>query len=527
MATVSRCGMVWVSPETVTDEMICMRELKDLHRATQSPLGTGRMGSDLVSEGCVDTLHRFFHPGGLVYRSLAYVKELPSGVHIMPFTATRGINAMFSLLSDHVHRAVSSCRNASIREKYLDKALIFSVCWGFGASLPLIHREQFAVFVASEAEACGVPVPINSCLLDYEVRVMDGQWTSWTNKVGRIDLDASQVLNADLVIPTIDTERHAQCINSWIASRRHFILCGPPGSGKSMTLLSSLRALGDSLQVASLNFSSESTPELLMRTLMTYCECCQTSTGWKLRPASGEAAPGGGASDKWLVVFCDEINLPVPDAYGTQRVIMFIRQIIESGGFYRPSDRSWVEVERILFVGACNPSTDAGRHAMSDRFLRHVPVLFMDYPSSDSLVQIYGTFIRAMLRLQPQLEEYADMLTKAMVSVYTSIGQTFTVAGCGQPHYFYSPRELTRWKIALYEAMMEYDCMSRMDLIRLFIHEAMRVFRDRLTTIEERTRADGIIDDTAKEYFGATEKELRRPLMFSHYGSKYYTEVSV
>ncbi|KAF4688109.1 hypothetical protein FOZ60_003172 [Perkinsus olseni] len=501
MATVSRCGMIWFSPETVTDEMICLRELKGLSSARLLPFlpAGGRLGDSQGDsrEGCVDTLLRFFHPGGLVCRSLSYVKELPATAHIMPFTSTRGINAMFSLLSHYVDRAITSCRNASIREKYLDKALILSVCWGFGSSLPLSDREQFARFVASEAEACGVPVPVNStsssCLLDYEVRAMDGEWAPWSNKVRSVDLDASQVLDADLVIPTIDTERHGQCINAWIASRRHFILCGPPGSGKSMTLLSALRALGDTLDVVSLNFSSDVVKHLLDGG-------CGLREGLPVHP------------DKWLVVFCDEINLPVPDDYGTQRVIMFIRQIIEAQGFYRPSDRSWVEVERILFVGACNPSSDAGRHAMSDRFLRHVPVLFMDYPST---------------QLQPQLQEYADMLTRAMVSVYTKIGQTFTVVGSGQPHYFYSPRELTRWKIALYEAMGEYDCMSRVELIRLFVHEAMRVFRDRLTTSEERGSADGIIDDAAKEYFGATDKELRRPLMFSHYGSKYYTEIGI
>ena len=29
----------------------------------------------------------------------------------------------------------------------------------------------------------------------------------------------------------------------------------------------------------------------------------------------------------WLVLFCDEINLPDMDAYGTQRVISFLRQV--------------------------------------------------------------------------------------------------------------------------------------------------------------------------------------------------------
>ncbi len=34
-------------------------------------------------------------------------------------------------------------------------------------------------------------------------------------------------------------------------------------------------------------------------------------------------------------MFCDEINLPDMDAYGTQRVISFLRQMVEHNGFYR------------------------------------------------------------------------------------------------------------------------------------------------------------------------------------------------
>jgi dynein heavy chain 1 len=40
----------------------------------------------------------------------------------------------------------------------------------------------------------------------------------------------------------------------------------------------------------------------------------------------------------WLVMFCDEINLPDMDAYGTQRVISFLRQMVEHNGFYRSVD---------------------------------------------------------------------------------------------------------------------------------------------------------------------------------------------
>lgn len=61
------------------------------------------------------------------------------------------------------------------------------------------------------------------------------------------------------------------------------VLCGPPGSGKTMTLFSALRALPD-MEVVGLNFSSATTPELLLKTFDHYCEYRKTPNGLVLSP---------------------------------------------------------------------------------------------------------------------------------------------------------------------------------------------------------------------------------------------------
>ncbi len=43
-----------------------------------------------------------------------------------------------------------------------------------------------------------------------------------------------------------------------------------------------------------------------------------------------------------------------------------------------------------------------------------------------------------------------------------------------QPHYIYSPRELTRWKFAINEAIDPLESLE--DLVRLWAHEALRLF---------------------------------------------------
>lgn len=79
-----------------------------------------------------------------------------------------------------------------------------------------------------------------------------------------------------------------------------------------------------------------------------------------------------------------------------------------------------------MFVGACNPPTDVGRQIMTDRFLRHAPLIYIDFPGPESLKQIYGTFNRAMLKRVPPLKSHADSLTEAMVDFYTRAQRHYT-----------------------------------------------------------------------------------------------------
>lgn len=48
-----------------------------------------------------------------------------------------------------------------------------------------------------------------------------------------------------------------------------------------------------------------------------------------------------------------------------------------------------------------------------------------------------------------------------------------------QPHYIYSPREMTRWVRGICEALRPLDNLSVEGLVRIWAHEALRLFQDR------------------------------------------------
>lgn len=129
-----------------------------------------------------------------------------------------------------------------------------------------------------------------------------------------------------------------------------------------------------------------------------------------------------------------------------------------------------------------------------------------------------------MLSRLPALKNYSEPLTEAMVEFYTTSQKHFT--SDQQPHYIYSPRELTRWKYGIFEALTAVEDLE--DLVRLMVHEALRLFEDRLVFPEEKEWCNQTIDEVARRWFPNmdAEKALKRPILFSSYIKKDYVSVS-
>ncbi|KAF9438119.1 hypothetical protein BGZ76_009650 [Entomortierella beljakovae] len=531
LATVSRCGMVWYSSDVIDHSMVFdnyfatlrsvpLDEVDEEFSVRRVETEENRAASPilLTQQACANILEPHFASDGLIPRALEYASTL---THIMDFTSMRVLGTLFSLLNKSVRNVIQYNvqhsdfpMGAEQLDSYISKRLVYSAIWSFSGDAKLELRARLGDFVRG-VTTIDLPQMANMSIIDFDVNINSGEWIPWQSKVPVIEIETHTVAEADVVIPTVDTVRHEEVLYSWLSEHKPLILCGPPGSGKTMTLFSALRKLPE-MEVVGLNFSSATTPELILKTLEQYCEYRKTPNGVLLSPV---------LLGRWLVVFCDEINLPSMDKYGTQRVISFMRQLVECGGFWRTTDKAWVKLERIQFVGACNPPTDPGRIPLTHRFLRHVPLVMVDYPGEISLKQIYSTFCRAMLKVVPSLRAYSEPLTAAMVELYLSSQSHFVPEM--QAHYIYSPRELTRWMRGIFEAIKPMETLNVEGLVRIWAHEALRLFQDRLVTEEERKWTDDEIDRIALKHFPGLDREqaLGRPILYSNWLSKYYVPV--
>jgi dynein heavy chain 1 len=86
---------------------------------------------------------------------------------------------------------------------------------------------------------------------------------------------------------------------------------------------------------------------------------------------------------------------------------------------------------------------------------------------------------------------------------------------------------MTRWVRGICEALRPLETLSVEGLVRIWAHEALRLFQDRLVEDEERTWTEEHINSTALKHFPNIDPQvaLKRPILYSNWLSKDYSPV--
>ncbi|KAL0234330.1 hypothetical protein PCE1_001366 [Barthelona sp. PCE] len=343
----------------------------------------------------------------------------------------------------------------------------------------------------------------------------------------------------NVLIETTDTKRTTHLLTSLNRVGVPLVMCGPPGSGKSLSV-NHVFGGDEATKTVTLSFSAGTGCEYVVNTLLDHCTLSRDSTSSLILSPMDKNITR-------LLIFCDEVNLIEPDMFGNRPVLSLLRFALEHHAVYVPSQSAIVKLHSsIQFVCACNPPSMRGRRPLPSNLLRHVAVMYVGFPSTESMCQIYSFMFHTALKTTNHVD-IAPKLAKYAVSVYEYVSKELTVDL--QPHYSYSPRELTRICRGLHQ-VVTFGVADTMDLSNIqlelnelrtklsldyivlgLVQELFRVFIDRIITADERDDVVQCITQGLRENFPevATHIEglmLNNDVIFSSLQTGFYQHVS-
>ncbi|KAI5960962.1 DYN1 [Candida pseudojiufengensis] len=512
-ATISRCGVIWFDKELISLKMLYEKVISSLRNYQPHKMEESSISRINLMNLQDQIFNQLKHMLNFSLTEAAYA-ESKSLEHIMSYSIHRAITFLEAMLKTSIDKFIDhseDLKSVDIKfDKYASASIMLAMMWAFAGDCNIEDKLKFSDFIRSHPAFDSISPPPGN-IMNYEIQLPDCNWVDLNHKIEMMDLNPHEINNPNLMIPTIDTINHENLIFSMLKQHTPMLLCGPPGSGKTMTLLKALTKAPD-LELLALNFSKETTSNSLIKALENSCQYVKSNGRLKLIPK---------VTGKWLVVFCDEINLPMLDEYGNQSIISLINQMIKFDGFWSTKHMQWVTLENIQFVGACNSPNDPGRHVLSSRFLRHLALVMVDYPTKPSLNQIYQTFNNAIFKCAPDLKPFRIDITQACIVIYEHFKRHFSFKA---PHYIYSPRELTRWCKGLYFALKSDNYTELKQFLRLWFHEGLRIFYDRLISEDDKIWTINLFHEIGEKHFPNVDFNecFKLPVFFSSWLSSKF-----
>ena len=503
-ATVSRCGMVFVDPKNLRYQPFWDKWTKSR--------------SNKVEQEEFSRLFTKYVPPllELILEGMMSGRQVPKLKTIVPISDLRLVTQLSILLNALIPDSTESASAGSgLSSDAIEAVFVSALCFALGGPLLEDGRLKFDEYLKSLASmgiATGntakpgeLPTG-NGTLFDYFFDTEENIWKSWSLAVEPYVHDPDRLFT-EILVPTIDTTRATWLIKNMLKVRRPVVLVGETGTSKTATIQDVLRNVDrDSNLILNINFSSRTTSLDIQRNLESNVE---------KRTKDSFGPPAG----KKLLVFMDDMNMPVVDTYGTQQPIELLKLLLEKGGMYdRGKDMQWKYFRDISYLAAMGRA-GGGRNEVNPRFLSLFSVFNMVFPSDETVNRIYSTILKGHLQPFPkQIQVLTPTLTEITIQLYQMIVKELPPTP-SKFHYIFNLRDLSRVYYGLSLTVPERYTEEAL-FIRVWRNECLRIFHDRLISAEDKTLVQGHLNDLVNEKFpDHSETVLRNPILFGDYRS--------
>ena len=205
--------------------------------------------------------------------------------------------------------------------------------------------------------------------------------------------------------------------------------------------------------------------------------------------------------------------------YGAQPPVELLRQFLDFHGFYDRAKRFWKDIENTALVVAAAPP-GGGRNHVTPRFVRHFNVMCLPSATDHTLTHIFTAILNGFFaNFLPQVKALAGPIVASTIEVYTRISAELLPTPA-RSHYTFNLRDVSK----LFQGILMVSrakCHKPEIATRLWIHEAMRVFHDRLINAEDkRWFTELIVDLLGRNFRLSWQHEAlfeEAPIIFANY----------
>lgn len=229
------------------------------------------------------------------------------------------------------------------------------------------------------------------------------------------------------------------------------------------------------------------------------------------------------------ILFVDDLNMPQKEKYGAQPPIELLRQWMDYSGWYNINspEREFTRIEGVRFMGAMGPPGN-GRNSISSRYIRHFNVLYIEPYSSDSLKYIFSTIMDWLFlsKASPPFPQAVQSMKESVVSntieIYGRVSAAFKPTPA-KSHYTYNLRDVSKVFQGIAKSSGK-GIQKEDDMLKLWAHECIRVFQDRLINNDDRGQFQTLLNTLIKEKFKKDWNSLVQvePLIFGSFVQMCY-----